>query len=111
MASHHLTRRVSLTSLFMELDPLPDLVSPYNRELRRLPDIQRLFRIPQLEEKPQNPIIRSLSRRQGRFPALPTELVLLSERILIADDTLELEGVEIWEEAAKRQSPPGVSTS
>ena len=85
------------------LTSLPDLVPPTSLNLDKLPPLRIAFRIPRLEEKPQNPILETIKDRQKTaIHVLPKELVLLSNRISEALVTQENEEEEdIWTRASK----------
>ena len=85
------------------LTSLPDLVPPISLNLDKLPPLRSAFRIPRLEEKPQNPILEAIKDRQKTaIHVLPKELVLLSNRIsetLVTQENEEEE--DIWTRASK----------
>lgn len=57
--------------------------------LKRLRALHSPFFVPKLDDKPQNPIIRSIQRIGDHGPQLPPELVLLSDTITHGQETLE----------------------
>jgi hypothetical protein len=99
---------------FRVLEPV-DVCSPLFHG--SLPSLGNIFSIPNLEEKPQNPIIQHLEKLEGNAQqtrpfilrhrasqALPKELAILSERILVERELEYLnddEANSIWELAAK----------
>ena len=110
---------------FTILEPV-ELHSPLLE--RTLPSLGDGFKVPFLEEKPQNPIVQNLvknankgSQRTHRYflthrahQTLPKELAILSERIVSVRELDALEGEDeenIWERAAQAPSEYLVRTA
>lgn len=82
------------------LSSLPRLEHPTTLKLEKLPPLRTSFRIPRLEEKPQNPILESIKTRIANTQSLPKELVFLSRHIThsLTDDG---EAEDIWKRALR----------
>lgn len=82
------------------LSSLPKLEPPTTLKLEKLPPLRTNFRIPRLEEKPQNPILESIKNRIANVQSLPKELVFLSRHIThsLTDDG---EDEDIWKRALR----------